>query len=123
MRWLGQSRDILIENIRFFNSPMYHIKLSDVEGVEIRGISIDVDTTRQTEMLSEVPLPQKAQTCRFPQAADARGSGDELHVEQRKAYPSPQVSPWNPIAECLYAMNASRACGVAGLKPPLAALS
>mmetsp|Transcript_17902 Transcript_17902/g.34219 ORF Transcript_17902/g.34219 Transcript_17902/m.34219 type:complete len:525 (-) Transcript_17902:197-1771(-) len=52
MYWF-QSRDILIENIRFFNSPMYHIKLSDVEGVEIRGISIDVDTTRQTEMLSE----------------------------------------------------------------------
>ena len=38
-----QTHNVTIENLRFSNSPMYHIKLQDVDQVVIRGIDIKVD--------------------------------------------------------------------------------
>ena len=47
------SQDILITNLRFVNSPQYHLKLDNIMNVVIRNISIFVDVDKQKELFQK----------------------------------------------------------------------
>ena len=56
---ITSSQDILISNLRFENSPQYHLKLDHIMNVIIRNITIFVDVGKQRELhrISQSWLP------------------------------------------------------------------
>jgi polygalacturonase len=51
MIWMEQCSNVLIQQMRFINSPMYHLYLNDMANVTVRNIDIHVDVENQKQLL------------------------------------------------------------------------
>mmetsp|Transcript_31445 Transcript_31445/g.43639 ORF Transcript_31445/g.43639 Transcript_31445/m.43639 type:complete len:460 (+) Transcript_31445:384-1763(+) len=77
-----QCSGVLVESVRMYNSPMYHLKLEDVEHVVVRNVTIHVDTTKQASLLTKTgKWDHKNSLPLFPLNTDGIDpSGKDIHI-------------------------------------------
>ncbi len=51
-----RSKNILVDGLEFYNSPLYHLNIEDADNVTVRNFFIHVDVTRQKELLIKAGL-------------------------------------------------------------------